>query len=167
MRTGPLLAALKARVLAAVSNRKPKVDETLVNTPTEAEPPKPTELTQPAQPILTSHSSDHQSHLQLLEGASDGVPDTSALPAPPDLMPLVTSDMSVDEEDPPTITAASHTPCNSVIQVSINPDLGFSALVQTPLPALLFVDKDEHPSWLLMSITDHLQHSPYCLCFSK
>jgi hypothetical protein len=76
--------------------------------------------------------------------------------------------MLVDEEVLPAIATTSSTPpCDSAIQVTVVPPLGVSALVKTSLPALLFVDTDERPKWLLASIYDHLQYVPYYSCLNK
>ena len=163
MRTGPLPPALRARALNSASNKSPNTEEIPANTsialPTE---PGRTE------PILTTHSSGDQPPCsQVPGGISDNVSDTSAPPELLDLAPSVADYMSVDEETPPTAATPSSVGCDSVIQTTIIPALGVLALVPTSPPALLFVDKDERPNWLLTSINEHLQHVPYYLCLSK
>jgi hypothetical protein len=159
MRTGPMSAALKARVLRNTSNRMSKANTTPANTainpPTEAET---TELTSPSSPGPSSS--------QFPEDVSDDESHTSTH-SDLDLAPPVADDMSVDEEVLPTTVAGFSAPCDSTIQVKAVPALGVSVLVQTPPPTLLFVDEDERPAWLLTSIEGLLQHAPYYLCLSK
>ena len=167
MQSGPLLAAMKARVLAATSNKIPGADNT--QTDTSVALPMgigPTELIEPAQPGGSPPLSNQLSS-QLPEDSLDCVLDSSAPSQPPNFTPPTTSEMSIDEEVPPAIPTPSSNPCDSAIQVNVIPKLGTSALVQTSPPSLLFADEDERPSWLLTSITDHLQHSPYYLCLNK
>ena len=58
-------------------------------------------------------------------------------------------------------------PYDSVIQVNTFPALGTTALVETSQPALLFLDEDERPHWLLMSIKEFLRHVPYYMCLGR
>ena len=81
-------------------------------------------------------------------------------------MPPTAEDMPVDEDAPVVITPSS-IPCDPEIQINIVTALGIPALVQVSLPSLLFADMDERPSWLLTSISDHLQYSPYYLCLNN
>ena len=163
MRTGPLPPTLKARVLASTSRKTPNASGIIPNMsialPIEAE------LTEPA---CTSHySGDQPPRSRSRKTTPDDASDTLAPPDLVDLVPSTTDDMSVDEAVLPTTTTPSCAKCHSVIQVKTIPALGSSALVETSPPALLFVDKDERPDWLLTSVNDHLQHTPYYLCLNK
>ena len=147
MQTGPLPAVTNTRISGRTSNNIPKTNETPADTtpvsPIEAEPTDLTKPTQPGGPTPVSHPN-------LLDSASP-----------------VTDDMSVDEEVLPVTTTASSPPCDSIIQVRIIPTLGTSALVQSSPPALLLVDKDERPHWLLRSVHEFLQYAPCYLCLNK
>ena len=90
---------------------------------------------------------------------TDSVPRTSA---PPDLI-----DVGMDEPIPDEILPATAAACDTVIQTRLIPSLGTSGLVQTLPPALLFVDKDERPDWLMISINEYLQYVPYYTCLGK
>jgi hypothetical protein len=157
MRTGPLPAALKARVLALQSGSRkangiptntsigsPQSSESTLASPTDNQPPH----SPPAENVI-----------------SDNMSDTSATP---ESHPTEseTSNMSIDEEVPPVVTT-SNAVCDAVIQLTVNHSLGFSALVETPLPTLLSADQDERPRWLLTSIRNHLRYGPYYACLSK
>lgn len=100
----------------------------------------------------------------------DGVSHSSA---PPDLdtgmddfATPTTRGSTPDAEVSPT-TTASCILCNYAIRVKVVPTLGVSGLIETPPPALLFVDKDERPYWLLTSVKDFLQYGPYYMCLSR
>jgi hypothetical protein len=159
MRTGPLPAALKARVLMNTSS-KSKANKT------------PAGVTQPSQSALINDppnsepSNSEPPTPQSREHLSDSGSDTLA-PSNPDSAPPSTDDMSVDEQILPAVTTVPSAPCDSEIQVRINSTLGVSGLVETSPPALLFVDNDERPDWLLVSIRQFLQHGPYYLCLGK
>ena len=167
-------AALKARILGYASSKTSKAKEAstrmAVTLPTEAEY---TDLTVPTHSNLTNHAlydrSSPSSHSST--GTPDSIPCT---PASLDLSeaqmdgspPPESDDMSVDEEVLTETTTAS-VPCDSVIEVNFIPSLGVSSLIQTSLPTLLFIDEDERPDWLLISIKDFLRHMPYYSCLDK
>jgi len=83
-------------------------------------------------------------------------------------------DVSMDDSTPPAtneelhpvITAASCALCDSAIKVGATPE-GDSELIETSQPSLLFVDKDERPNWVSMSIYDFLQYGSYYMCLNK
>ena len=77
-----------------------------------------------------------------------------------------TGEIIVDEDVPPAIPVPGAPP-NSAIQVEVVPALGIPALIQTPLPTLLFSDQDVRPDWLLRSTRDHLQYTPYYMCLGR
>lgn len=166
MQTGPLPAA---RVLSLTLNKK--ANGAPVNTPstplTEAEFPEPIKPTQPAQSALISRSTGDQSPpSQLPKDNSGSASDTLAPPDSLNIAPSTSSEMVVDDVPSAVTTPSSH-PCDSVIQVQSFPSLGVSSLVQTLPPVLLFADEDERPHWLLTSIKQHIQHTPYYLCFNR
>ena len=138
MRTGPLPAALKARVLANTSKKSTTVSRPLNNKPPVPQPP---------------------------EDLSDSGSNT-LVPSNPELAASPTDAMSVDEEVLP-VADTSGALCDSVIQVNIIRAFGTSTLVETLPPTLLYVDKDERPQWLITSIREFLQHGPYYLCLSE
>jgi hypothetical protein len=160
MRTGPLPPDLKARVMALTSKKR-------TVSLTKAEVPELIEATQPMQLTLASCSSSNRPCSQTPEDGSDSTSDTSAPHEPRDLMPPGTSDMSADMEVASAIPTTSGIPCNSVIEVRTISGTGVSVFVQTSSPTLLFVDEDKRPNWLLTSIKEHLQYTPYYLCFSQ
>lgn len=82
-----------------------------------------------------------------------------------DSVPPATDEMIVDDEAPPATT--SNAPYDSVIEVQTFPALGTTGLVETSQPALLFVDEDERPHWLLTSINKFLRHVPYYMCLGE
>jgi hypothetical protein len=182
--------ALKARVLA---NQTSKAMETWASTtqvtvsPVEPEFVKPAEPAQPSRSTFIDDSSDDQqlppSSQPPEDDDSDSLSYTSTLPdvfnigsddlAPPATGPWTiidhfTGEMIVDEEEvPPVPLATPDAPFDSVIQVQFIPALGVTALVQTPLPTLLFEDTDERPDWLITSTNKFLQHASYYMCLNK
>jgi hypothetical protein len=76
-----------------------------------------------------------------------------------------TGEMIVDEEVPPATTTAPNAPSDSKIQVKVI--FGVPTLVQTTPPALLFADNDGCPDWLIRSINEHLQLTPYYICLNR
>ena len=104
---------------------------------------------------------------------TDTVSHISALSDPDvrmdDLVPSATRESTPDEEVLPatTTTTASCTLCGSVIKVQIVCAPGTSILIQTSSPALLSIDEDERPRWLLMSIKNLLRHGPYYMCLGR
>ena len=84
-------------------------------------------------------------------GMDDSVPPTTGLWTITDHL---TGEMIIDEEVPSAASPVPDTPYDSTIQVVPVPWLGASAtaLAETSLPALLYVDKDERPDWLTRSI---------------
>ena len=174
MRTGPMSAALKARVLGCISNKMSKAKEASacmsITPPTEAEC---TKLAEPARSNLTDHTLDDEPTPPPPSpvDTTDSTPHTPAFLDLPDTEmdgspPPETDMMSVDEEVLiETVTTSA--PCDLIIKVNVTPSLGVSSLVQASLPALLFVDEDERPDWLSTSIKDFLRHMPYYLCLGK
>ena len=115
---------------------------------------------------LSNNVSDSLSYTSTLSDVFDFGIDDSAPPTtgPWMIIDHFTGEIIVDEEVPPAVSGASS---NSAIQVEVVPALGIPALVQTPLPTLLFVDQDERPDWFIKSTNQHLQYTPYYLCLSK
>ena len=115
---------------------------------------------------LGNDVSDSISYTSTLSDVFDIGMDDSAPPAmgPWTIIDHFTGEIIVDEEVPSAIPGASP---DSVIEVEAVPALGTYALVQTPLPKLLFADQDERPDWLIRSTNKHLQYTPYYMCLSK
>lgn len=162
MRTGPMSAALKSRVLGNTSSKTARRNNTPSNKDTA--PATGAESTEPAESTSSTTSTEPTEPSEPLDDFSDD--DSSTLvPSSPDLTPLATDDMSVDEGVLSTTT--SNVECSSAIQLRVIPALGVTTLVQTSLPALFNIDMDERPQWLLTAIHEFLQHGPYYLCLGK
>jgi hypothetical protein len=160
MQTGPLPASLKARVLANTSKKTP------ANTAAVSPIDMSVRLIGSSQSTVISQPSNNGLPTSRPpEDFSDSGSDTLA-PSNPDSVTPPTDEMSVDEEVVP-VAVASGTPCDSMIQVKSIPALGTSTLVETSPPALLHVDKDERPDWLLISVREFLRHGPYYLCLGE
>lgn len=86
-----------------------------------------------------------------------------------DLVPSSTDESTPGEDVPPATTtiASSCALCDSAIEVRIVPTPGTSMLVETSEPALLSVDEDERPHWLLRSINKFLRYGPYYMCLGR
>ena len=165
MQTGPLPAAQKSRVKASVSNKVSKASG--VPAGVSLAPPTEPELPEPTPPGFTAIAGRSSSNQPLLPKDNlDVVSNTLVHPDSLNLAPPAIDDMSVDGEVLPATTSAPSVGCVSTIQVWTHPTLNVSTLVQTSPPALLFVDKDIRPSWLLTSIHHHLQHGPYYMCLN-
>ena len=162
MRTGPLPPALKAHVLGHVSGQVTNVNKTLANTtitlPTEA---RDTGSLEPAQWTLvniddTSTNQPPGSQPKDIPADLTGISGTSDLnvqmDGPP---PSETDDTMVDEDWVIPTTMPTNASCDTIIQLRHNPTLGLHSLVQTSLPALLSIDEDERPDWLV-TFTTHL-----------
>ena len=167
---GPLPAAQKARISGRISSNVSRTNETPADThptlPIETEPTDPTEPAQREKPAFVGLPSDDQPPASQPPDISGSVSHTSG---PPNLDPTppATDDMSVDEDISPVTPTASSPPCDCTTRVESFPALGTSALVQTSPPALLLVDEEERPGWLLRSVREFLKYGPYYLCLDK
>lgn len=134
----------------------------------------PAKTPKPNKTLAIGHPPDNQTPTSRLpEDISDSVSHTLVSPNPDSVSP-VTNDTSVDDmivdevgEVLPTTTTTPSALCDSMIQIKFIPKLGISALTQTPPPALLFVDQDKRPDWLLIAVREFLQNGPYYLCLNK
>ena len=183
MQAGPMTPALKTRILRNRSNKAFKADDTSASATQQVTiPPTRTESVETTEPIQSGESGIQPSldSSPPEDDASDSLSYTSTLPdvfevgsddsAPPATGPWMaidhlTGEMIVDEEVLPATTAVADAPYDSTIQVKMI--LGVPALIQSPLPALLFVDKDERSDWLIRSINEHFQYTPYYMCLGE
>ena len=195
MRTSPMSPALKARILACMSNGTSKAEEapidsakqikrvrrsrsTLTNNPSENSPPPGSQLPGDISDAIsnTSHS-DLNSAVPATDEMSvdeEDLPAATTAHSNLDSAPSATDEMLVSEVLPTTATTTistttSSAPCGTVTQLEAVPTLGTGtfALVQTSEPTLLSVDMDIRPRWLLKSIKDCLRYTPYYLCLNK
>jgi len=183
MQAGPMTPALKTRILRNLSKKAPKADDTPASATQQVTiPPTQTEPVETTGPIQSGESGTQPSldSCPPEDDASDSLSYTSTLPdvfevgsddsAPPATGPWMaidhlTGEMIVDEEVLPAATTAADAPYDSTIQVKMI--LGVPALIQSPPPALLFADKDERSNWLIRSINEHFQHTPYYMCLGE
>lgn len=176
MRTGPMSASLKARVLEQMAKHSSKTPEmsTGATTVTLRIAADDTKLTEPTRSTPTPQplGDEPPRSPQSPEDVSDDVPHITASPNPLgtmvyDLVSSESNKMSVDEVHPVATTTTSSVPCGFVIEVKTYLAAGTPSFVQTPQPDLLFADQDERPDWLLTAVNDFLQHMPYYLCLNK
>ena len=103
------------------------------------------------------------------EDATDSLSRISVLSEPDvgmdDLVPSATGEPTPLPAT--TTTATSCALCGSVIEVQIVRAPGSFFLIETSPPALLSIDEDERPNWLLMSIKDLLKYGPYYMCLGR
>lgn len=176
MRTGPLPAALKARVLGCISDQAAKANKTPANTAitplTEAED---TESTESAEwTLIDVDDAPASNQPPASSQPEDTLADVTDISAAGDLdvqmdgtLPSGTDETIVGEGWVIPVTIPTGASCDTIIKLQHNPTLGVHSLIQTSPPAFLSVDEDERPQWLITSIKDFLRHMPYYLCLNK
>lgn len=191
LRTGPLPAHLKQRVLANIANARAsrvtaaQIDVPVVEPPLIATPQIDMSQTQINVPVVGTSGLTALNTTGTTDCSPDAVtstPDNHAFDngshtsTPPDAFDLDMDDLAPQSTGPwATIDhftgqmiindddpiIPTPTAPQTGIEIGILPRLGIHTIAETEPPALLFEDEDIRPEWLVTAVKEFLRYTPF------